>query len=84
MSPDSHPLPVDDLSCEELYSEECTRVEALLDVSRTMQTVLDNAPPIEPAGSHIDRRNERIEVQLTHVKTLLNDLDRLHDELRQR
>jgi hypothetical protein len=84
MTNDTPTRPVDDLSREELYAEECKRIEEVTDASTTIQTILENAPPIEPAGSHIDQRNERVKAQLNRLQTLLTTLEQLHNELQRR
>lgn len=84
MTNDRQIFPVDELSRETLYAEECKRVEDLIDASTTTQTALENAPPIEPAGSHIDQRNNHVETQLNRMRTLLDTLEQLHDELQHR
>lgn len=77
-------FPVDELSRKELYVEECKQIEEVTEASTTIQTILKNAPPIEPAGSHIDHRNERVEAQLNRLQTLLTTLEQLHNELKRR
>jgi hypothetical protein len=84
MSNDSQLPALDELSREELYTEECKRIDELFATSSAMQTILATAPPIEPAGSHIDRRNERIDAHLKHAKTLVDTLEQLHSEMKHR
>jgi hypothetical protein len=75
---------LDELSREELYAKECESIDKLFVTSSAMQAILADAPPIEPAGSHIDRRNERIDAHLKHAKTLLDTLEQLHREIQGR
>lgn len=71
-------------SREELYAGACDRVAELANEIDTIQTALADAPPIEPAGSHIDQRNAIVERRIAVMRSTLDRLERLTDELRHR